>query len=115
MIKVTLPIPAAKLSPNARCHWTVKSKLAKQHRRMAHRAAWLQHSTGFRASSYKLVFFWPNAIRRDKDNASARCKNYLDGIADWAGQDDCEWGFDGVEFQVDKANPRVEIHFETID
>jgi hypothetical protein len=115
MIKITLPLPSAKLSQNARFHWAVKSKIAKQHRKAAHRAAWEQHPEGFRAASYKLVFYWPNAIRRDKDNASARCKNYLDGIADWTKQDDCEWGFSGVEFHIDKTNPRVEIHFETID
>lgn len=110
---ITLPIPAAKLSANSRCHWSVKAKLTKRHRQIGNRAAWLQHPKKFVAKSYKLVFYWPDRRRRDKRNASERCKAYEDGIADWLGQDDSEWGFNGVQFgEPDKGNPRVEFWFE---
>lgn len=66
-------------------------------------------------ASYKLVFFWPDKIRRDKRNAAERCKAFEDGISDYLGQDDSEWEFNGVEFgEVDKEDPRVEFHFTTI-
>lgn len=59
--------------------------------------------------SYRLDFYWPTNRRRDKDNAAAMCKAYLDGIADCMGQDDSEWDFDGVRFDIDAGNPRLEI------
>jgi hypothetical protein len=35
----------------------------------------------------------------------------LDGVADCTSQDDSEWDFDGVRFEVDRENPRLEIVF----
>lgn len=67
---------------------------------------------GVRIKSYKLTFFWPDKRRRDRDNASACCKAYLDGISDTTGQDDSEWEFNSVRFDIDRANPRLEIEFE---
>jgi DNA-binding FadR family transcriptional regulator len=54
-----------------------------------------------------------DAIRSapDKDNAAAMCKAYLDGIADAVQQDDSDWEFDGVRFDIDRDNPRLEIVF----
>jgi hypothetical protein len=40
------------------------------------------------------------------------CKAYLDGVADCTGQDDSEWDFDGVRFEIDRENPRLEIVFK---
>ena len=60
---------------------------------------------------YRLDFYWPTKRRRDKDNAAAMCKAYLDGVADCVGQDDSDWDFDGVRFAIDKENPRLEIVF----
>ena len=62
--------------------------------------------------SYRLFFFWKDKRRHDRDNASASCKAYLDGVSDAIGQDDSEWEFDGVRFGIDRDNPRVEIHAE---
>lgn len=59
--------------------------------------------------AYKLKFYWPNRIRRDRDNASACCKAYLDGLSDFLDQDDSGFAFNGVEFDMDKDRPRVEI------
>ena len=116
MIKITLPLPSSKLSPNARLHWAAKSKIVKQHRLTAHSICAI-NGIGFkkpvRFKSYILHFFWKDKRKHDRDNATAQVKSYLDGIADAIKQDDSEWNFDGVRFDVDKTNPRLEIHFET--
>ena len=111
---ITLPLPDRKLSPNARIHWAQRSKLVKSHRKKAHVMALMQLGTdkAFRFKSYRLTFYWPDKRRRDRDNASSCCKSYMDGISDAIGQDDSEWDFDGVRFEVDKTAPRVDIEFE---
>jgi hypothetical protein len=112
---IKLPIPSAKLSANARCHWSEKARLNKQHRKLAHYHAALQLGLDAqKISGYKLVFYWPDKRRRDKRNASERCKAYEDGISDFLKQDDSEWDFNGVQFgEPDKKEPRVEFHLTT--
>lgn len=111
---IKLPIPSAKLAANARCSRFTKAAITKRHRAVAAMFAF-QQIDKHPMASYKLVFFWPDKIRRDKRNAAERCKAFEDGIADYLGQDDSEWEFGGVEFgEVDKEDPRVEFHFTTI-
>lgn len=111
-ITITLPLPDPKLSPNKRLHWAEKAKIVKAHRRYS-RAIVSDMPNEIRFDSYRLVFTWGDARRRDKDNASACCKSYLDGIADGIGQDDSEWDFNGVKFnEPSKAGARLEIVFE---
>jgi len=107
---ITLPLPSRNLSPNSRAHWT---KLA-EHKKSARRMAALEtfNQVGVcRFKGYRLDFYWPSNRRRDRDNAAAMCKAYLDGVADCSSQDDSEWEFDGVRFEIDKENPRLEIVF----
>ena len=112
---ITLPLPSAKLSANARVHRMAKAAITKRHRQSAAHFAF-QQIDRVPMAGYKLVFYWPNKIRRDKRNAAERCKAYEDGISDYLGQDDSQWEFYGVEFgEPDKANPRVEFHFTTIE
>ena len=106
--KITLPLPSRNLSPNARVHWATLARHKKEARHLAAVSAFAQ--VGIVAiSGYRLDFYWPTQRRRDKDNAAAMCKAYLDGIADCMGQDDSEWDFDGVRFYFDKESPRLEI------
>ncbi len=110
-LKITLPLPSRNLSPNARVHWTVSSR----HKKIARRLSMIQTFAQvgqFKIKSYRLDFYWPNKRRRDKDNACASCKSYLDGVADCMEQDDSEWDFDGVRFHVDVLSPRLEIVIE---
>jgi crossover junction endodeoxyribonuclease RusA len=111
---ITLPLPSPKLSPNARIHWAQRSKLVKAARmtaRLIAQAQGISEATPIR--SYRLRFVWRDKRRHDRDNASASCKAYLDGIADATGQDDSEWMFNGVEFgDPDKLNPRLEVIVE---
>ena len=110
-MKITLPIPDAKLSPNARVHWAQLAKVKSAHRLIA-RCIASDLANGEKLKRYRLHFFWPDRRRRDRDNASAMCKSYLDGVADAFRQDDSEWLFDGVRFEIDKNNPRVEVRFD---
>lgn len=110
-ITLTLPLPDARLSANARVHWRQKSKLVREHRQLANVLASHQFQLQRpKVKGYKLRFVWPDKRRRDKDNASSRCKSYLDGVADYLRQDDSEWEFYGVEF-ADPDKPRVEFEF----
>lgn len=118
-IEVTLSLPDRRLSPNARVHWRTKSAVYKRHRESARILSWEQApsrrpSLILNARAI-LVFHWPDRRRRDKDNALASCKAYLDGIAD-AGIVDDDNRFDDfkIEFKVDKANPRLVIRVEGI-
>ena len=115
---ITLPLPSSKLSPNARIHWAQRSKLTKQHRTLSHTICAMNNlgwTNPVRFKSYRLHFYWPDKRRRDQDGAASRCKAYLDGISDAIRQDDSEWQFDGVRFDIDKSNPRVDIEFIEAD
>ena len=108
---ITLPLPSRNLSPNARNHWSKLANFKKQARRLAALETWDQVGPAM-FKGYRLDFYWPTKRRRDKDNAAAMCKAYLDGVADCTGQDDSEWEFYGVRFAIDKENPRLEIRFK---
>ena len=107
---ITLPLPSRNLSPNGRLNWRIVAGFKKQARRLAALEAFDQLET-FALKGYRLDFYWPTKRRRDKDNAAAMCKAYLDGVADCSSQDDSEWDFDGVRFEIDRDNPRLEIVF----
>ena len=106
---ITLPLPARELSPNARVHWAKKSPITKAHRMKAQIQTDICLMIGDKIASYQLFFFWKDKRRHDRDNASASCKAYLDGIADALNQDDSTFEFNGVRFAIDKENPRVEV------
>jgi len=112
-ITITLPLPDKSLSPNARVHWAKKSKAVKAYREAAKWAAFMATRPTppkWKNATYKAVFYWPNARRRDADNAVASIKAALDGIAD-AGvviNDSGLWP-ERPEFHTDTENPRLEI------
>ena len=106
---ITLPLPAIELSPNWKGHWSKKSKQAKIHRSRANWKAAEVLTKADKVESYRLHFFFPDKRKRDADNYSTRCKNYLDGIADRTQQDDSVFIHNGVRREIDRENPRVEI------
>ena len=108
---IILPLPDRKLSPNARIHWRKAAPLIKAHRVTGNLMALKMRMKGVRIKSYTLHFFWPDKRRRDRDNAVGNkgTKAFLDGIADTTGQNDSEWNFDGVRFELDRENPRLEF------
>lgn len=85
MNEVTLPWMPKELSPNARLHWSKKSKAAKAYR-MACFALTLE--AGIRGVDWDgdihawIDFYPPDKRHRDDDNCIAAFKAGRDGIAD---------------------------------
>jgi crossover junction endodeoxyribonuclease RusA len=115
MIRVTLPLPPKACSPNARGHWRTRSKAIKAYRAcaslLARRPA--EHQLRWREASIAVTWFSRTRTRPDADNALASLKAAFDGLVD-AGvlADDREVTFAPIRFEVDKADPRVEITVE---
>lgn len=82
--------PPIELSPNARCHWSKRSKAAKAYRK----ACWaLAREAGIRADwdgdvHLWITFFPPDRRHRDDDNIIASFKSGRDGLADAMGIND---------------------------
>lgn len=79
---VDLQWPHKDLSPNARVHHMVRYRRAKRHREWAQ---WASCSYGpIEADEVRVTItaFPPTRAAFDDDNFIARCKPYLDGIAD---------------------------------
>lgn len=93
MITFTLPWPAKELSPNARLHWSKKSKAVKAARSTAWATALASGAAKLRADrlDVALTFLPPDARRRDTDNLIASSKALLDGLADATGVDDSKF------------------------
>lgn len=112
---LTLPIPDKRLSPNhtvatigARMAKSSATKKARQRAKLLTLSAARIPCPDF--TGYSLAFFWPDARRRDDDNAIGSIKAYKDGIADALGVDDWNLRMKEVPtFQIDRSNPRVEI------
>lgn len=87
---INLPWPDKTLSPNARVHWAIKARAAKNARKNAYWAGMSEglHKIKTNAVSITRVYSPPNRQRRDKDNLDASMKAYLDGLSDALGIDD---------------------------
>lgn len=89
MSDLTLPWPPAACSPNARVHWSKKSRAAKAYRAACHllaKQAGLQSPAG--QALLVVEFVPPDRRRRDDDNLLAMFKSGRDGLADALGIDD---------------------------
>lgn len=92
MLEITLPWPPKELSPNARLHWSKKSKAAKGYR---HACYMLAIQSGAKAGipwvgdiHLWIDFYPPDRRHRDDDNMIAAFKAGRDGLADALGVDD---------------------------
>ncbi|MBZ9665759.1 endodeoxyribonuclease RusA [Pseudomonas sp. LMG 31766] len=87
--QILLPWPAKALSPNARGHWSQKSRAAKAYRMQCFLFA---KKAGLVAPAGRILlqleFLPPTARRRDDDNLLASFKAGRDGLADALGIDD---------------------------
>lgn len=117
-LTVTLRLPPRELSPNytvgSRGGRMGKSAKTKDYREASHWAAVCAATDGpyrWPAASVQARFFFRDRRRRDRDNLLASLKAAFDGLAD-AGvvQDDAGLTHLPVIVDVDKANPRVELH-----
>ena len=105
--QIFLPMPHEKLSPNSKCHWGTKAKYVKQHRLRSYITMKNHIPLPFKVKAYQIHFCFPNKIRRDIDNFTARCKSYLDGIADALGQDDSEWDMKAPTREIVKGDSYI--------
>lgn len=90
---ITLPWPPTALSPNARGHWVATAKAKKAYRAACAWQAVAQGVTKLDAQSLHLTltFYPPTRRTYDLDNALARMKSGLDGLADVLKVDDSKW------------------------
>jgi crossover junction endodeoxyribonuclease RusA len=94
-VRVKLDWPAPGLSPNARLHWSRKSRLIKS----ARKAAWASvleargRANALRGERLHLTWTFcpPDRRRRDADNIIASLKAAADGISDALGFDDSKF------------------------
>lgn len=89
-VRIALPWPDKKLSPNARVHWAAKAKAVKAARSAAYFLA-IQarvRRTTVGPIATKFEFCPPDGRRRDRDNLIASMKAATDGLADALGIDD---------------------------
>lgn len=112
-LTLMLPWPPAALSPNARQHWAQLAKAKKAYRAAC---AWTAKEQGAgRIEADKLhlslVFYPPSRRAYDLDNALARMKSGLDGLADVLGVDDKHWSLsiDRAEQVGGYVKVRVEV------
>lgn len=84
-MNITFPWPPAVLSPNARVHWSVKSKAVKALRRICHL---LTLEAGIRGVDWEgdihlwIDYYPPDRRARDQDNMISASKAIFDGLAD---------------------------------
>lgn len=87
--QLLLPWPVSALSPNARGHWSRRSRAAKAYRMQCFLFA---KKAGLVAPAGRILlqleFLPPTARRRDDDNLLASFKAGRDGLADALGIDD---------------------------
>lgn len=95
-VTIHLPWPDRALSPNARGHWTKKSRATSDAKSLAYYITYDQKG-GLALSRYDgpiqavITFSPPDRRRRDRDNMIASFKAYQDGIALATGADDSRW------------------------
>lgn len=90
---IILPWPPSALSPNHRGHWAQLAKAKKAYRT---ECAWQAKAQGARRLTadrlaVSFTFYPPSRRRMDLDNAIARLKAGIDGLADVLGVDDSRW------------------------
>lgn len=110
-MQIELPWPPKELSPNARIHWAALARAKKAYR---HACAVSARSQGLgRINAEKLhlslTFFAPTRRAYDLDNALARMKAGLDGLADVMGVDDKHWSLNIQRGDVPTGCVLVEV------
>lgn len=90
-MRVEFPWPDPGLSPNARTHWMVKSRLVKAAKEQAFfltKSAGQAQLPDAGPVHIEIEFYPPTRRRYDLDNALSRCKALLDGFSAALGIDD---------------------------
>lgn len=113
-LTVTIPIPPAECSPNARCHWRTKARAVKNYRLTCGLLACTEARPDkpWKRARVQAAFYVKShqGMRSDGDNRLASLKAAFDGLRD-AGiiADDSGLTHDPITLAQDKARPRVEL------
>jgi crossover junction endodeoxyribonuclease RusA len=96
MNEITLPWPPSALSPNARVHWSKKSKAAKLYREACFNLTKQAIASGFTIPKSEKLSLWidfypPDRRKRDDDNCISSFKSGRDGLAQALGIDDSKF------------------------
>lgn len=93
-VRVHLPWPDKRLSPNARVHWATKARFVKGAREtgfVCGLEGGVRSLKGQRDVRAVITFHPPDSRRRDDDNMLSSIKAFRDGIADAMDVDDASW------------------------
>jgi crossover junction endodeoxyribonuclease RusA len=110
MIKLILPFPDNRLSPNGRRCWQAKQNAKMSARNAGYVAAQAYRGKVTGKTKISLTFYPKTKRRRDADNLLASSKNLIDGVATGLGCDDSL--FMPITINIgkpDKLNPRTEM------
>ena len=112
-LTLTLPWPPKELSPNARLHWSKLARAKKSYRATCFWTAIQQGARRVDATKLylSLTFFAPSRRAYDLDNALARMKSGLDGLADVLGVDDKHWSLSIARADEIGGFVRVEVSY----
>lgn len=110
-MRIELPWPPKELSPNARLHWASLAKAKKNYRHACAYAAVQQGVRRIQAQKLHLALTFHAPTRRayDLDNALARMKAGLDGLADVLGVDDKHWSLSIARGEAPGGRVIVEV------
>jgi crossover junction endodeoxyribonuclease RusA len=98
---IELPFPPPKLSPNSRCHWAQKARVAKQYKFQCYALLSQFRSDLAGQTAFDLRFLPPDERRRDLDNMVASAKQLLDALSAVCGVDDSQF-----KLTIAKGEPR---------
>ncbi|MEG2582694.1 endonuclease [Comamonas sp.] len=112
VLNITLPWPPKELSPNARLHWSKLARAKKAYRQVRAVQAKVQGAKRIQADKLhlSLTFYPPTRRAFDLDNALARMKSGLDGLADVLGVDDRHWSLSIARADEVGGMVKVEVH-----
>lgn len=110
-MNIILPWPPTALSPNTRSHWSALARAKKAYRAACSAQALEQGARRIKADKLhlSLTFYPPTRRKFDLDNALARVKAGLDGLADVLGVDDSNWSLSIAKAETIGGFVRVEI------
>lgn len=110
-VSVVLPWPPTALSPNTRSHWATLARAKKAYRAACSAQALAQGVRRIQADKLhlSLTFYPPTRRAFDLDNALARVKAGLDGLADVLGVDDSKWSLSIAKADAVGGFVRVEV------
>ena len=111
VLSITLPWPPKELSPNARLHWSKLASAKRAYRHVCAVQAKVQGAQRISAGKLhvSLTFYAPTRRAFDLDNALARMKSGLDGLADVLGVDDRHWSLSIARAEEVGGMVKVEV------